>query len=199
MRHVHGRQQLLQIRAVESALTRFFKHRLARLWRQSRHDVVARFTGNEDAPHRARVTDTQRRLTTLAFGRRAVREIRAMGFFRMDNGPSEGSEAVEELPHRRNNRRQRRYVVPQGLAKSPWFEKVALHINHHERQAMQRELIEIRGGGNGRHGHLLCVLTSDARALSSQLCRCPGSCSFRLRVISKIQKELKSFVPCWSF
>src|SRR5262249_54922652 len=37
--------------------------------------------------------------------------------------------------------------------------------------------------------------TSDARALSSQLCRCPGSCSFRIGVASQAQKELKGFVP----
>jgi hypothetical protein len=112
MRYMHGRQQLLQMRAVESALPRFFKHCLARLWRQSWYDVVAWFTGNEDAPHGTGVADMQRRLTTLAFGRWAVREIRAMGFFRMDNGPSEGTEAVEELTYRRNHRRQRRHVVP---------------------------------------------------------------------------------------
>src|SRR2546426_10690461 len=134
MRDVHGRQQLLQIGTIESTLSRFFKHCLAWLWRQSWHDVVARFPGNEDAPHGAGVADTQRRLAALAFGRRAVREIRAMGFFRMDNGPSEGTEAVEELTHRRNNRRQWRHVVPQGLAKSPRFEKIALHIDNHERQ-----------------------------------------------------------------
>ena len=91
-----------------------------------------------------------------------------MGFLRMDNGPSEGTEAVEELTHRRNNRHQRRHVVPQGLAKSPGFEKIALHIDNHERQAMHWELIGKRRGSNGRHGHLLCVLTSDACAWSSQ-------------------------------
>src|SRR5712691_232883 len=69
MRHVHSRQQLLQIGAVESTLPRFFKHGLAWLWRQSWHDVVARFTGNEDAPHGTGVADTQCRLPTLAFGR----------------------------------------------------------------------------------------------------------------------------------
>jgi hypothetical protein len=95
-----------------------------------------------------------------------------MGFFRMDNGPSKGTEAVEELTHRRNNRRQRCHVVPQGLAKSPRFEKIALHIDNHERQAMHGEFIGKRGGGNGRHGHLLCVLTSDPCVWSSQLCRC---------------------------
>src|SRR5262245_40938967 len=94
MRDIHGRQQLQQIGVVESALARFFKHYLARLWRQSWHDGVTRFSGNEDAPHGTGVTDPQRRLTALAFGRRAVREIRAMSFFRMDNGPSEGTEAV---------------------------------------------------------------------------------------------------------
>src|SRR5439155_23050186 len=99
--------------------------------------------------------DTQRRLTALAFGRRAVREIRAMGFLRMDNGPSEGTEAVEELTHRRNNRRQRRHVVPQGLAKSPGFEKIALHIDNHEGQTMCWELIGKRGGSNGWHRYLL--------------------------------------------
>ena len=74
--------------------------------------------------------------------------------FRMDNGPSEGTEAVEELTHRRNNRRQRHHVVPQCLAKSPGLEKIALHIDNDERQAMRWELIGKRGSCNGRHGYL---------------------------------------------
>jgi len=44
-----SRQQLRQIGAGESTLPRFFKHGLARLWRQSWHDVVARVTSNESA------------------------------------------------------------------------------------------------------------------------------------------------------
>src|SRR5207253_11346136 len=89
-----------------------------------------------------------------------------MGFLRMDNGPSESTEAVEKLTHRRHNRCQRRYVVPQGLAKSPGFEKIALHIDNHERQAMHWELIGKRRGSNGWPRHLLCVLTSDGGAWS---------------------------------
>jgi hypothetical protein len=93
-----------------------------------------------------------------------------MGFFRMDNGPSEGTEAIEELTRRRNNRRQRRHVVSQGLAKSPGFEKIALHIDNDERQAMRWELIGEWSGGNGWHGHRLGVLTSDAWAWSQASC-----------------------------
>src|SRR5262249_33116620 len=145
----------LEIGVVEGALARFFQHRLTRQWRQGWHNVVARFASNQDAPHGPGVADTQRGLAALAFGWWAIREIRAVGFFGVDDRQSVGPEAIEESPHRGDNGRQRLHVVAQGGTKSTGFQKVALHIDDYERQAAVWERVGERGGSNGRHRRLL--------------------------------------------
>src|SRR5262249_25814842 len=78
--------------------------------------------------------------TALHLRRRAVGEIRAVTFARVNDLHAHASRSVEHALARRDHRLQRRDVVAQRFAEAARLDEVALHVDDDERGAGRLEL-----------------------------------------------------------
>ena len=126
-------------------------HRLAIERRELRDDVGPRLPGDQDAAHRARVADPERRRAALSLCRVAVREIGAVAFLRVNHGNTRGAEAFDQPRDRRNDRLQQADVVAETRAEAARLDEVALHVDDDERGRLALEAEGERLGGDLRH------------------------------------------------
>ena len=128
-------QQRVQIGRVERALARLVDDGLAGDRRQRGDDVVARLAANQDAAHRARRADAQRRRAALDLRARRVGEVGAMALARVDDQHAAArARASSSARHGATAACEQRHVVAERLAEPAGLEEIALHVDDHERR-----------------------------------------------------------------
>jgi hypothetical protein len=154
MRDALRPEQVVELGGVEGTLARLDDDRFARAWGKLRHDVVAGLTVDQDAAHRARIPDPQRRPASLALGRRAVGEIGAVAFARVDDANTVPSRPREQVAHGRDDRGQATHVVAERFAEAAALDEIALHVDHDQRRGRGLERVGVRPRRDLRHGRV---------------------------------------------
>src|SRR6516165_2825818 len=113
----------LQIGLVEGALARLVDHRLAGSRIKLRDDVVAGLAAYENAAHRARGADAQRRIATLDFDRRSIGEVRSMPFSGVNHEHIGSARGHEDIAHGPTAALRRETSLPSAAPKPPGSKK----------------------------------------------------------------------------
>ena len=127
-------QHQLEIGLVKGALSRLVDHRLPGRGIKFGDDVVPGLAPHENAPHRARSADAQRRIAALDFHRRGIGEIRPVAFPRMDDEDTGAPRSRQHVRARSDSRLEPGHVVAERGAEPAGLQKIPLHVDNKQRR-----------------------------------------------------------------
>jgi hypothetical protein len=146
MRDAAPLQRLVQAGGVEHALAGLVDDEFALDGRQRVDDLAAGFAAHQDAAHRSRVADAQRRAAAVALGGRTVGEIGQMRLARVHDPAAGAAPGIEHGARGRHDGFEQRHVVAQRLAEAAGFDEITLHVDEDQRGARQVEFVGKRPG-----------------------------------------------------
>src|SRR5215831_15389579 len=147
-------EDAVEVRGVEGALTRLVHHRLPRLRIELLYDVVPLLATHEDATHGPGIADARGEPPSRLLGRRAAGEIGPMALARVDDEEPARACGLEHLLGGRHGAAQQGDVVAEGLAEAAGVDEVALEVDHQKGRGVGMELVLVRLGDDGGHGHI---------------------------------------------
>src|SRR6202044_4105400 len=150
-------QHQFEVGLIERALARLVDHRLAGQRVELGNDVVAGLAAHQDAAHRTVRADAGRRIATFDFVGRRVGEVGAVAFAGVNDQHADAPRGTEHVAAWADGRLQPRDIVAQRSAEPAGFEKIALHVDDHQRRFVQIDR-KRRGFGQqfyARHRNLL--------------------------------------------
>ncbi len=106
---------------------------------------------DQDAAHRPLVADLEREVAAYLLGRRQVGDVRAMALAGVDHQHAGGARGLQQIDVRLDRAAQQPDIVTQRIAEAARLQKVALHVDDHQRTMLRRKGEWIRLCRNSDH------------------------------------------------